>query len=135
MEVVRLKYSESLENFLGYLREVQQEYNIAGLTEQEANNATQDILHNLELCDNKYHDCAKLSLALRAVRQERRAAKDTQQILQPVISWIGQNAKTIKSLEQLLGAVRKAEKNIDCRHYNPKTDIIDKTFEGRGLLD
>ncbi len=130
-----MKYSESLENFLGYLREVQQEYNIAGLTEQEANNATQDILHNLELFENKYHDCAKLSIALRTVRQERRTAKDTQQILQPIINWIGQNAKTIKSLEQLLGAVRKAEKNMDSRHYNPKTDIIDKTFEERGLLD
>lgn len=130
-----MKYSESLDNFLGYLREVQQEYNIAGLTEQEANNATQDILHNLELCENKYHDYAKLSIALRTVRQERRAAKDTQQILQPIINWIGQNAKTIKGLEQLLGAVRKAEKNMDSRHYNTKTDIIDKTFEGRGLLD
>ena len=63
-----MKYSESLENFLGYLREVQQEYNIAGLTEQEANNATQDILHNLELCENKYHDLAKLSIALQIGR-------------------------------------------------------------------
>lgn len=130
-----MKYSESLEKFLGYLREVQQEYNIAKRTEQETNNETQDILHNLELCENKYHDCAKLSLALRTVRQERRMAKDTQQALQPIINWIGQNTKTVKSLEQLLGEVRKTEKNMAGRQYHPKTDIIDKTFGERGLLD
>ena len=72
-----MKYSESLENFLGYLREVQQEYNIAGLTEQEANNATQDILHILSFlkisimiaqsCLLHYVPCAR-NAALRKIR-------------------------------------------------------------------
>lgn len=129
-----MKYSERLENFLDFLREAQQEYNIAVSSEQEANDATQDILHTLELEENKYHDCARLAVALREVRQERRAAKDKKQQLQPIIDWIVQNGKTIKTLEQLLGAVRKAEKSLEGRFYKPKTDVVEKALNSR-LLD
>lgn len=129
-----MKYSERLENFLDFLREAQQEYNIAVSSEQEANDATQDILHTLELEENKYHDCARLAVALREVRQERRAAKDKKQQLQPIIDWIAQNGKTIKALEQLLGTARKAEKSLEGRFYKPKTDVVEKALNGR-LLD
>lgn len=129
MQETKSKPSEALDNFLTYLREIQQEYDIAQADEHEADNATQDILHNLELCDNKYHDCAKLSLALRTIRQERRKAKDTVLVLQPMIDWINQNQEVVRGLERLLGSVRKAEKGINNRHYCPKTDIVDKTFQ------
>ena len=49
-----MRYSEVISEFLNLIREVQQEYNIAIAEEQDANNATQDILHNIELCENKY---------------------------------------------------------------------------------
>lgn len=130
-----MKYSEQIESFLYFLREAQEAYNIAALSEREADDETQDILHSLELNENKYHDCAKLSLTLAKVRQERRAAKDTRLRLQPVIDWAGQNAKMVKSLEQLLGVVRKTEKNLDCRFYRPKTDIVEKALGDRRLLE
>jgi hypothetical protein len=129
-----LKYSESIEGFLGFLREVQTQYNIALQAEKDADDQTQDILHSLEFEENKYHDCARLSLTLSKVRQERRAAKDTRLQLQPIVDWAGQNAKAIKSMEQLLGAVRKAEKNLDGRFYRHKTDIVERTLEDRRLL-
>lgn len=129
-----MKYSESLESFLDFIREAQEKYNIAVLSEKEADDETQDILHSLELSENKYHDCARLSLALVKVRQERREAKDTRQQLQPIIDWAGQNGKTIRNLEQLLGAIRRAEKNLDNRFYRPKTDIVERTLEDRRLL-
>ncbi len=129
-----MKYSEPIEEFLNFLREAQEAYNIAALSEKEADDETQYILHGLELNENKYHDCARLALALAKVRQERREAKDTRLQLQPVIDWAGQNAKTVKGLEQLLGVVRKAEKNLDCRFYRPKTDIVEKALEDRRLL-
>lgn len=80
-----MRYSEVISEFLNLIREVQQEYNIAIAEEQDANNATQDILHNIELCENKYHDYARLSIALREVRQQRRRAKDKEQELQPIV--------------------------------------------------
>ena len=74
-----MKYSEHVENFLNFLREAQREYNIAADDEKSANGATQDILHSIELEEHKYHEYARLSKALREVRQERRRAKDIEQ--------------------------------------------------------
>lgn len=51
-----------------------------------------------------------------------------------MIDWAGQNTKTVKGLEQLLGTVRKTEKNLDCRFYKPKTDIVERTLEDKELL-
>lgn len=124
-----MKYSEPLESFLAYLREIQREHGAAAAAEQAADNATQDILHSLELCDNSYHECARLAGALRAVRQERRAAKDRRLALQPVADWASRNAKAVKGLESLLGQMRRTEKNMESRSYKPKTDIVDKALE------
>lgn len=123
-------YSEKIESFLGFLREAQQDYNISISQENDANDETQDILHKIELGENTYHEYARLSRALRIVRYERRKAKDTKCQLQPVVDWISQNSKAIKGLEQLLGAVRKAERGTENRYYTPKTDIVEKALRG-----
>lgn len=123
-----VKYSERISDFLKLLREAQQEYNIAEAEEQDANNATQDILHNLELCENKYHDYARLSIAMREVRRQRRRAKDRIQELQPIVDMMGKDMKVIKALERLLGEVRKAEKGTEGRAYNPRTDVVERTL-------
>ena len=112
--------SQGIEAFLSYLRETEKRYHMAELDEQEANDETQDILHSLELQDHDYHDFARLSKELRGVRQKRRAAKDTMSETAPVLDWIDANRSTIKSLERLLGDVRKAEKNTENRIYTPK---------------
>lgn len=119
------KYSERIADFLNFLREAQQEYNIAMAEEAEANNATQDILHTIELRDNKYHDYARLSIALRDIRQQRRRAKNRIQALQPIVDMAGENAQTIKAFERVLGEVRKAERNAESRVYTPRTDIAE----------
>lgn len=111
---------------MDFMRQAQQEYNMALSEEKYVNDATQDLLHTLELCDNSYHDKARISEALRQVRKERRTAKDKCLQLQPVADWIIKNNKTINGLEQLLGEVRKAEKNTENRYYNPKTDILEQ---------
>lgn len=126
-----MRASEPVEGFLNFLREAQQEYNIASAQEADANDATQDLLHSLELDRNGYHDCAKISIALRQVRQERREAKDRVQQLKPIMDWIGQNTKTIRELERLLGDVRKAERGMEGRFYNHKTDILKQTLGGK----
>ena len=125
-----MKYSEHIENFLNFLREAQREYNIAAEDEKSANGATQDILHSIELGEHKYHEYARLSKALREVRQERRRAKDIEQQIQPVQEWVAENTKAIKNLEQVLGAVRKAERSTQERHYIPRTDVVKKILGG-----
>ena len=124
-----MNYSEQIERFLNFLREARQEYDIAVAEETEANNATQDLLHSLELDDNKYHDSARIALALKQIRKERREAKDKGVKLQPIIDWSAENLRVIQELEQLLGAVRKAERNSVGRRYIPKTDVLKKTLK------
>ena len=124
-----MNYSEQIERFLNFLREARQEYDIAAAEETEANNATQDLLHSLELDDNKYHDSARIALALKQIRKERREAKDKEVKLQPIIDWSAENIRVIQELEQLLGAVRKAERNSVGRRYIPKTDVLKKTLK------
>ena len=44
-----MKTSKQIEGFLDFLREAKTDYNIAVSCEKEANDATQDLLHSLEL--------------------------------------------------------------------------------------
>lgn len=127
-----MKYSEQIDGFLTFLRSVAECYSMAVTDENCANDETQDILHCIELDDNRYHDYAKLSMALREVRRKRRVAKDELMQLQPIREWMEENAKAIKSLERALGATRKAERNTEARWYNQKTEIVSETLGRNG---
>lgn len=116
--------SNGIEAFLDYIRETEQLYRISVANEQEANDATQDILHSLELEVHDYHSSARLARKLKEVRQARRAAKDLMGQTLPVVEWAEGNRQTIKALERLLGEVRKMEKNTGNRIYTPKTAIV-----------
>lgn len=113
--------SAELETFLSLLREVPPTYHAAQAAEQEENDVTQDILHALELEDQIYHQCAYLARDLGRSRQRRRQAKDTRLRLEPIVAWLEANQPAVKSLERLLGDVRKAEKRLENRVYIPRT--------------
>ena len=114
-----MQYRDQLEGFLEFLRKAQRDYQIAAEEEREKEAATQDLQHSLELQENSYHALAKISKVMAQVRRERRKAKDQQQLLQPIVEWIAQNTKVINSLEQLLGAVRRAEKSQEGPFLSP----------------
>lgn len=124
-----MKYSEQIQSFLRFLNNCESDYIAAIAKETEENNKTQDLLHNLELQSNGYHDLARISKALITVRRERREAKDTVSQLQPIIEWTEKNTKVLKELEKLLGEVRKIERHTHNRMYIPKTDIVKQTLE------
>lgn len=117
------KISNGIEIFLDYIREMEQLYRIATMNESEANDETQDILHSLELEEHNYHDIASLGKKLKEVRQARRMAKDIMLQTYPIKEWAENNRSVIKGLEQLLGKVRKEEKNTEGRFYTPRTEI------------
>ena len=123
-----VKYSEYINDFLSFIRTVEQEHNIAIQQEKDADYQTQDLLHNLELNDeNNYHDYAKISKALKQIRKERRMAKNKVLRLYPILDWIEANPQTIKNLQKLLGEVRKTEKKTSSEglYYVPKTDVLE----------
>ena len=113
-------FSKNIEVFLDFLRETVTQYNMADTAEAEANDLTQDLLHQIELQEHSYHEFAALSKELKVVREERRKAKDTKSAATPIVGWIENNRQTIKDLERLLGDVRKAERSSENRIYTPR---------------
>lgn len=111
------------------MRTVHQEYNIATSQEADAEQATQDLLHRLELDEDGSEEMIKIAVALRKIRRERRVAKDICICLKPLIEWLPANGTTLRSLERLLGEVRKAEKSTENRGYRNRTSIIEETLE------
>lgn len=114
-----LELSNGLDDFLKYLRECQQLNRVSIAEEQEINGNIQDILHILEFEDKDYHSMAKLAKQLKELRKQRRIAKDNINVTNPIIEWLDskENQMVIKSLERLLGDLRKIEKNTKNRIY------------------
>lgn len=118
--------SEGIKGFLDYLRDVETTYAAFTTAEVEANSETQDLLHFLELTDQDEATKIALCNRLKEVRNERRRAKDYVTQAGPIVSWIEANRQTMKSLEQLLGAVRKEERRGENRIFAPRTTILDR---------
>lgn len=117
--------SKGLESFLAFLRETTERHRMAEADRAEAEAATQDLLHALELGDDKAPGRARLGLKIREVRRQRRTAKDIAEQTRPVVDWVEQNRTVIKGLERLLGDVRKQERRSEGRSYAPRTHILE----------
>lgn len=127
--------SENIDGFLKLIREAQEEYNIAQDRIKDADMESQDILHWTEFHgrepgNEKYAE--KMQDVLGEVREGRRKAKNTAEILEPVVKWAEQHKSTINGLEQLLGDMRKTEKAVKNRAYMDRTDVMKRIL---GALD
>ena len=119
-----MKASKDLERFLDFLKSAESQLDQAMAGQQEAEAETQDILHSLELEKLSYHEMAALSRKLAEVRQTRRQHKDIVAQLTPVVEWTKENDGTVRSLQRLLGDVRKTEKSTQNRIYTPRTNVL-----------
>ena len=125
------KPSEYIEEFLKFIREAPEEYDAAVENQSIADAETQDILHWREF--NYNHELGldsimKLDTAEAVVRRKRRKAKNTAQLMGPVNKWAQENISAKNPLEQLLGEVRRTEREMEKRRYADKTDIIKRIF-------
>lgn len=111
-----------ISEFLNFLSQTNEEYEHNYMQVNTLDKLTQDYLHDLELDDTTYKDRAKLATKLRDTRRARRNHKDSVQVLTPVVEWINQNKKSVNSLKQLLGIVRKEESKLQNRVYIRKVD-------------
>lgn len=119
-----VKASKDLERFLDFLKSAESQLDQATAGQQEAEAETQDILHSLELEKHSYHEMAALSRKLAEVRQARRQNKDIVSQLTPVVEWTRENNAAVRSLQRLLGDLRKVERSAQNRFYTPRTDIL-----------
>ena len=114
------KTSRHIEEFLNFLRNVQNEYTWSAEKKKEQEDLTQDILHCIELGEPGYHERAKMAAYLMDARKERRQYKDKVEELGCVVGFVNANKKFINELEQLLGEVRKQERYHANRTYHPR---------------
>lgn len=80
---------------------------------------TQDYLHMLELDGLDYKQRAKVATQIAKCRQERRASKDTAEMLEPLIQFLdsdkGRNMMNL--MREVLGKTRKIEERMEKRTY------------------
>ena len=120
---IDVKYSQYLENFLDFIRESELIYKEAYEKVHEMDKLTQDYLHDIELGGFDYKGRAKIATKLKDARQIRRVNKDITIPLEPLRDWVNTHKSTINELQQLLGQIRKEEKNLMNRKYFRKVDI------------
>lgn len=88
----------------------------------EMDKLTQDYLHKLELDGLKYEERAKVATQIAKCRQERRAHKDTVQILEPLVQYLDteKGRQLFNLLREVLGKTRKVEERMENRVYYPR---------------
>ena len=118
--------SDKIADFLSYKEEQCQMYDIARDMLKECDEATQDILHKMEIDPVKYKERARLATKLQSIRRQRRTAKDITETTKIISIWVKDNKSIIGSLQRLLGDVRKAEKKQQNRTYIPRTNVIEE---------
>lgn len=118
--------SDKIADFLSYMEEQCQMYDIARDMLKECDEATQDILHKMEIDPVKYKERARLATKLQSIRRQRRTAKDITETTKIISIWVKDNKSIIGSLQRLLGDVRKAEKKQQNRTYIPRTNVMEE---------
>lgn len=123
--------SDVLCEFLSCLRMAEDSLRMAEDEMDRTNSETQDILHRLELYDDRYHTVAALGRKMREVRRRRRVAKETVELLTPLLEWADENKKFLTGLQKVLGDLRKIERRQEGRTYMPRTDILEEVDHER----
>ncbi|MCD8090526.1 MAG: hypothetical protein LUD81_07910 [Clostridiales bacterium] len=122
-------FSEEIESFLNFLKEAQIKYGEAIAAESEADAATQDILHSLEIYEHTCEEFTKISQGLGKVRNDRRNAKDVKEQLKYIYNWMDEHKKALRALEKVLSNIKDYEKAIKTRTYTARTSIIKEIME------
>lgn len=115
--------SDKITEFLSIMTEVRTRYDYAKQQMGRCEQATQDILHKIELGNLKYKERARAATKLQLIRQDRRYYKDMVELYEPLVNFL-ENQQYQKAINVLssdtLGQVRKVEKYHAKRSYKPK---------------
>ena len=120
-----MKRSEVISQFLNMLRAAKTEHTGSQDRLKGYNNATQDILHDLELNEHTVEEKTELTDKIIAVRRERRIDKDTFEITEKIVEALVRSdiQNAIGVFDRLLGQVRKVENYHENRSYHPKITL------------
>lgn len=104
------------------LREASVQYGIAQSTYNEANKKQEDILHEIEFGNHNNRALARLGKELKEVRAERRLAKNTMQLVGPILRWEEDNRSAYNKISQAIALTRKIDKEQREKVYHMKSE-------------
>lgn len=116
------QFSTYISNFCKMIDAAKNDYEWNKEEVSRLDRLTQDYLHMLELDGLDYKHRAKVATQLSKCRQERRASKDTTEILEPLIQFLdGDKGRNMMNLmREVLGKTRKVEERMENRTYRYK---------------
>ena len=113
------KKSEIIQDFLDLIKDCENKYPFAVDNIKKSEQATQDLLHMIEL-DADYKTRCKTATMLSNVRKDRRYYKDLKEEAEILVDFKAEHGKAINALKQCLGDMRHIEKYHAERHYFPR---------------
>lgn len=113
------EFSAHISGFCKTVDEAKQDYEWNKEEINRLDRLTQDYLHKLELEGLSYGERAKIATKLSKCRQQRRASKDTVEILTPFIEFIDseKGRQMMNLVRETLGKTRKVEERMNTRTY------------------
>lgn len=115
-------FSKAIEDFISLLDGAVKDYTWCYDNVHKMDGLTQDYLHSLELDGLDYKERAKVATAISKCRQERRACKDTTEVLEPIVQFMSSDKgkEMMKLVREALGKTRKAEEKMQYKQYYPR---------------
>lgn len=116
------RFSESISGVCQLMEQARHDHALCYETVNRMDMLTQDYLHKLELEDLTYAERAKVATAIKKCRRERRACKDTVEMLEPLIQFLNseKGKHMMNLLNEVLGQTRRVEKRMVNRTYVPR---------------
>jgi hypothetical protein len=116
------KPSEYISEFLNFVTEAQNIWDLYWEEVNKQDKLTQDYLHSLELDDLKCDERSKVATKLMINRKDRRYYKDRMEEVEPIAKFFDDatNRKVLEKLKQVLGETRKQEGYHKDRKYKPR---------------
>ena len=116
------KPSESISEFLNFVADAQNTWDLYYDEINKQDKLTQDYLHSLELDNLKRDERSKVATKLAINRKDRRYYKDRLEEVEPIAKFFDDptNRKVLEKLKQVLGETRKQESYHKDRKYIPR---------------
>ena len=86
------------------------------------NRKQEDILHILEFGGHGRKELANLAKELESIRKRRRIAKNTLEIVAPILRWQSENNAAYLKISRAIGETRKIDNMINTTVYHLKAD-------------
>ena len=134
MEKTSQPLSNQISDYLKLMEQAKKDYDWYQEELIRLEQLTQDYLHKLELTEMPYHEQAKTARKLKECRKERRKAKEIITVTEPIVDFLNseKGQMMVNQIQQVLGKVRKAEKNAALLQYAPRVLTMEEYLGGKG---